>query len=62
MARDSITNEDSEAVKTFLANGGKITYCKPFERTNTEDVAYTHGWGRKKKVVETPKDVDKSTD
>jgi len=50
------TDEKSKkAVEEFLAKGGKITYCEPFERT--EDITYTAGfYGRKKpKKEDTPK-------
>jgi len=49
---DQIKDERSEhqkKVDEFVANGGKITYCEPFARTDQEDIAYTHGWGKKKK-------------
>lgn len=45
-----------KAIEEFLAKGGEVTYCEPFERT--EDITYTAGfYGRKKskKEEDTPK-------
>ena len=36
----------------------KVTICPPGERTSSDDIAYTHGWGKKKKKAP-PKPVDK---
>lgn len=48
------TNEQSKkAVEEFLAKGGKITYCEPYQRT--EDISYTMGFGSKKKKKEADK-------
>jgi len=46
------TDEESQrAIEEFLANGGKITQCKPFERT--EDIDFKGGfYGRKPKKKE----------
>ena len=49
---DQIAEEKSEhekLVEEFLAKGGEIEYCKPGARTEQDEIAYTHGWGRKKK-------------
>jgi len=50
MTRD--TDEDSKkAIEEYLAKGGKITYCEPYERT--EEITYTAGfYGKKKKKEE----------
>ena len=34
-------------VKEYLANGGKVTQCEKYARS--EDIEYTVGWGKKKK-------------
>lgn len=43
-----------QLVKQFLDNGGTITECKKYARS--DDIEYTVGWGKKKK-----KTVDPST-
>ena len=43
--------ESTKAVEEFLKNGGKITHCEPFART--EDIQIKGGfYGRKKKKKE----------
>ena len=42
-------SEHEKLVAEFLANGGEIEYCEPDARTEQDEIAYTHGWGRKKK-------------
>ena len=49
-----VDEKSKKAVEEFLAKGGKITYCEPFERT--EDITYTAGFYGKKK----PKKEDAS--
>tara|TARA_R110000803_G_scaffold101077_1_gene169032 strand:- start:40 stop:228 length:189 start_codon:yes stop_codon:yes gene_type:complete len=49
---------DEEMVAEYLSNGGKITTCEPFART--ENVEYRGAfWGKRKKVeapvTDTPK-------
>ena len=47
------TNDDltqdrvDEMVKEFLENGGTVTKCEKFARS--EDIEYTVGWGKKRK-------------
>ena len=46
-----IDDEAQKAIDEFLAKGGKITHCKPFERT--EDISIKGGfYGRKPKKKE----------
>ena len=42
-------SEHEKLVAEFLENGGEIEFCDPGARTEQDDIAYTHGWGRKKK-------------
>lgn len=53
--KDSITQEDREAISKWLETN-KITKCNPGERTSSDNIAYTHGWGKKKKKKGTPKE------
>lgn len=47
--------EAQQAIDEFLAKGGKIQQCKPFERTETLD--FKSGfYGRKKKKSQDPQD------
>jgi uncharacterized protein YggL (DUF469 family) len=46
--RDKVTEEDQKAIDEWLKKN-EITKCEPFERTSSDDIAYTHGWGKKKK-------------
>lgn len=55
--RDEVTDEDSKAMKEWLAKGNKVTICPPCTRSDPDEVGYT--WGRKKKAA-TPKVVDKA--
>jgi hypothetical protein len=43
-----------QLVEQFLENGGSITVCEKYARS--EDIEYTVGWGKKRK-----KQVDPST-
>jgi hypothetical protein len=51
------TPEDQKQIDEWLAKN-KVTICPPGERTSDDNIAYTHGWGKKKKKVP-PKKVDK---
>tara|TARA_R110000851_G_scaffold4150_2_gene17008 strand:- start:5861 stop:6037 length:177 start_codon:yes stop_codon:yes gene_type:complete len=55
--RDEVTDEDSKAMKEWLAKGNKVTICPPMMRSDPEEVGYT--WGKKKKKA-APKPVDKA--
>lgn len=46
--RDRMTEEDQKAIDEWLKEN-KITKCEPGERTSSDNIAYTHGWGKKKK-------------
>tara|TARA_B110000971_G_scaffold23077_1_gene20845 strand:- start:9 stop:188 length:180 start_codon:yes stop_codon:yes gene_type:complete len=50
MAQDEQTSQS--AIDEWLAKGNKITQCAPGERGGDGVIGYTHGWGRKKTVVE----------
>lgn len=39
-------------VKQYLENGGKITECEKYARS--ENIEYTVGWGKKRKKVVDP--------
>lgn len=54
MARDQITDDDQDIINQWLKNN-EITVCPPGARTSTDDIAYTHGWGKKKKKAATKK-------
>ena len=54
--RDKISEEDRAAINEWMKTN-QITKCEPFERTSTDDIGYTHGWGKKKKK-KVPKEVD----
>jgi|TARA_B110000977_G_scaffold101139_1_gene132564 hypothetical protein len=57
MARYEKTSEEQRMMDEWLAKGNSITVCEPGERTSSDDIAYTHGWGKKKKKApEQPKD------
>jgi len=47
--------EHEKLVADYLEKGGAITYLEPFARTDNDDIAYTHGWGKKKKKVDPAK-------
>jgi hypothetical protein len=51
-------DESKKAVEEFLANGGKITYCNPMERT--ENIEFKGGFytKRKKKKEEQEKEKE----
>ena len=53
MSRDETTTEEQKMIEEFIRKKG-ITICPP--NTRTEDIAYTHGWGKKKKKKTTKKD------
>lgn len=45
---DELDQETVDAlVKKFLEDGGKVTKCEKFARS--EDIEYTVGWGKKRK-------------
>ena len=46
--RDQRSEEDQKAIDEWLKKN-KVTICNPGERTSTDDIAYTHGWGKRKK-------------
>ena len=50
------TTEDQKQIDAWLSKN-KITICPPGERTSDDNIAYTHGWGKKKKKA-VPKPVD----
>jgi len=43
-----MTEEDQKAIDAWLKEN-QITKCEPGERTSSDDIAFTHGWGKKKK-------------
>ena len=57
MARYQTSEEDKKSIDEWLKKGNKITVCPSGLRTSSDDVAYTHAWGKKKKKP-TPKKVD----
>ena len=59
MSRVEKTEADQKLMDEWLAKGNKVTVCAPGERTSNDNIAYTHGWGKKKKKVVAPKEVDK---
>ena len=45
---EDMTQEQlDEMVKEFLTTGGEVTQCEKYARS--EDIEYTHGWGKKRK-------------
>jgi len=59
--KEEKTTEEQSLIDEWLAKGNKITICQPFERSSDDNIAYTHGWGKKKKKV-APKPVDKEAE
>jgi hypothetical protein len=53
MSRDETTDKEQKMIDEFIKKNG-ITICPP--NTRTEDIEYTHGWGKKKKKKTTKKD------
>ena len=51
------TPEEQKQIDEWLSKN-KITICPLGERTSDDNIAYTHGWGKKKKKAQ-PKKVDK---
>ena len=51
------TPEEQKQIDEWLKKN-KVTICPPGERTSDDNIAYTHGWGKKKKKAP-PKQVDK---
>ena len=45
MARFSVTDDDQKLIDEYLKNGGEVTVCKKFERTEDEDIRYL--WKKK---------------
>jgi hypothetical protein len=58
MAKQEVSDQDQKLMDEWLAKGNTVTVCNPGERTSSDDIAYTHGWGKKKKKVVPTKDVD----
>jgi hypothetical protein len=54
---EQTTPEEQKMIDEWLKKN-KITICAPGERTSDDNIAYTHGWGKKKKKAP-PKPVDK---
>ena len=50
------TPEEQNQIDEWLKNN-EVTICPPGERTSDDNIAYTHGWGKKKKKA-APKPVD----
>ena len=48
MPKEEKTSEEQRLIDEWLKKN-EVTVCEPFERTSTDDIAYTHGWGKKKK-------------
>ena len=46
-SEDLTQDQVDEMVKEFLENGGKVTKCEKYARS--EEVEYTVGWGKKRK-------------
>lgn len=44
--REQRTEDEQRKIDEWLKNN-KVTICPP--NTRTEDIEYTHGWGKKKK-------------
>ena len=42
------TPEEQKQIDEWLKNN-EVTICPPGERTSDDNIAYTHGWGKKKK-------------
>jgi|AntAceMinimDraft_12_1070368.scaffolds.fasta_scaffold69835_2 hypothetical protein len=55
-----IDEESNKAIEEFLANGGKIYQCKPFERT--EDVDFKGGFYGRKPKTKVEEDVEEDTE
>jgi hypothetical protein len=54
MGRFTVTDEDQQLIDEYLKQGGEVTVCKKFARTEEEDIRYL--W--KKKAFNPPKKVD----
>ena len=51
------TPDEQNQIDEWLKNN-EVTICPPGERTSDDNIAYTHGWGKKKKKAPL-KTVDK---
>ena len=48
MPKEEKTSEEQRLIDEWLKTN-EVTVCEPFERSSSDDIAYTHGWGKKKK-------------
>lgn len=55
---DQRSAQDQKLMDEWLANN-TVTVCPPGERTSDDNIAYTHGWGKKKKKATTKPQEDK---
>lgn len=46
--REERSAEEQKQIDEWLAKN-EVTICRPGERTSSDEIAYTHGWGKKKK-------------
>ena len=45
----------NEMVKAYLKEGGEVTVCEKYARS--ENIEFTGGWGKKRKKQKVPKSV-----
>ena len=48
MPKEEKTSEEQRLIDVWLKTN-EVTVCEPFERSSDDNIAYTHGWGKKKK-------------
>ena len=53
MSKNETSDTERKMIDEFIKKNG-VTICPP--NTRTEDIEYTHGWGKKKKKKATKKD------